>query len=120
MLLYNRTYQNNSIFYKFDKFHLFQPKFLTELIDKVLDASGLRADLESEKSLEAEIRLENLEEFKSITKSFEEREGLISLEDFLLEISLISDVEEYKDDPNRISLMTVHSVKGLDMSFKAC
>ena len=89
---------------------------LTELIDKVLDASGLRADLESEKSLEAEIRLENLEEFKSITKSFEEREGLISLEDFLLEISLISDVEEYKDDPNRISLMTVHSVKGLEFN----
>ena len=87
---------------------------LTELIDKVLDASGLRADLESEKTLEAEVRLENLEEFKSITKSFEEREGLISLEDFLLEISLISDVEEYKDDPNRISLMTVHSVKGLE------
>ena len=89
---------------------------LTELIDKVLDASGLRADLESEKSLEAEVRLENLEEFKSITKSFEEREGLISLEDFLLEISLISDVEEYKDDPNRISLMTVHSVKGLEFN----
>ena len=89
---------------------------LTELIDKVLDASGLRAELESEKSLEAEVRLENLEEFKSITKSFEEREGLISLEDFLLEISLISDVEEYKDDPNRISLMTVHSVKGLEFN----
>ena len=87
---------------------------LTELIDKVLDASGMRQELESEKTLEAEVRLENLEEFKSITKSFEEREGLISLEDFLLEISLISDVEEYKDDPNRISLMTVHSVKGLE------
>jgi DNA helicase-2/ATP-dependent DNA helicase PcrA len=87
---------------------------LTELIDKVLDASGMKQDLESEKTLEAEVRLENLEEFKSITKSFEEKEGLVSLEDFLLEISLISDVEEYKDDPNRISLMTVHSVKGLE------
>ena len=87
---------------------------LTELIDKVLDASGLKAELESEKTLESEIRLENLEEFKSITKSFEERDGLISLEEFLLEISLISDVEEYKDDPNRISLMTIHSVKGLE------
>ena len=87
---------------------------LTELIDKVLDASGLKQELESEGTLAAEVRLENLEEFKSITKSFEEREGLISLEDFLLEISLISDVEEYKDDPNRISLMTVHSVKGLE------
>lgn len=87
---------------------------LTELIDKVLDASGIRSELESEGTLEAEVRLENLEEFKSITRSFEEREGLISLEDFLLEISLISDVEEYKDDANRISLMTVHSVKGLE------
>ena len=87
---------------------------LTELIDKVLEASGMKKELEDEKTLEAEVRLENLEEFKSITKTFEEREGLISLEDFLLEISLISDVEEYKDDPNRISLMTVHSVKGLE------
>ena len=89
---------------------------LTELIDKVLEASGMKQELESEKTLEAEVRLENLEEFKSITKSFEEREGLISLEDFLLEISLISDVEEYKDDPDRINLMTVHSVKGLEFN----
>ncbi len=87
---------------------------LTELIDKVLDASGIRRELENEKTLDAEVRLENLEEFKSITKSFEEREGLVSLEEFLLEISLISDVEEYKDDANRISLMTIHSVKGLE------
>lgn len=90
---------------------------LTQLIDKVLDASGMKQELESEKSLEAEIRLENLEEFKSITKSFEEREGLISLEDFLLEISLISDVEEYKDDANKINLMTIHSVKGLEFDY---
>ncbi len=89
---------------------------LTELIDKVLDATGIKQELESEGTLESEVRLENLEEFKSITKSFEEREGLISLEEFLLEISLISDVEEYKDDPNRISLMTVHSVKGLEFN----
>ena len=89
---------------------------LTELIDKVLVSTGMKAELEAEKSLESEIRLENLEEFKSITKSFEEREGLISLEDFLLEISLISDVEEYKDDPNRVSLMTIHSVKGLEFN----
>ena len=87
---------------------------LTELIDKVLDATGMRKELEDENSLDSEIRLENLEEFKSITKAFEEREGLISLEDFLLEISLVSDVEEYKEDDNRVSLMTIHSVKGLE------
>lgn len=90
---------------------------LTELIDKVLEATGLRRELELDNTLESEVRLENLEEFKSITKSFEEREGLISLEDFLLEISLISDVEEYKDDLNRVSLMTVHSVKGLEFDY---
>lgn len=89
---------------------------LTELIDKVLDATGMKQELESEGSLEAEVRLENLEEFKSITKAFEEQEGSVSLEEFLLEISLVSDVEEYKDDPNRISLMTVHSVKGLEFN----
>ena len=90
---------------------------LTELIDLVLDKSGMKTSLEAEKTLDADIRLENLEEFKSITKSFEEREGLISLEDFLLEISLVSDKEEYKDDPNRITLMTIHSVKGLEYPY---
>lgn len=87
---------------------------LTELIDKILRGTGIKEELEKEEDLTSEVRLENLEEFKSITKSFEEREGLISLEDFLLEISLVSDAEEYKDDANRVSLMTVHSVKGLE------
>lgn len=90
---------------------------LTELIDKTLEVTGLKKELEDEKSLEADIRLENLEEFKSITRAFEEREGVVSLEDFLLEISLISDVEEYKDEKNRVSLMTVHSVKGLEFNY---
>ena len=90
---------------------------LTELVDKILDVTGIRKEYEDEKTLEADIRIENLEEFKSITKSFEEREGVISLEDFLLEISLVSDVNEYKDDKNRISLMTVHSVKGLEFDY---
>ena len=90
---------------------------LTELVDKVLDVTGIKKEYEDEKSLEADIRIENLEEFKSITKTFEEKEGVISLEDFLLEISLVSDVNEYKDDKNRISLMTVHSVKGLEFDY---
>ncbi|MDD3241681.1 MAG: 3'-5' exonuclease [Bacilli bacterium] len=87
---------------------------LTELVDKVLDVTGMRKELVDEDSLEADIRLENLEEFKSITKAFEERDGLISLEDFLLETSLVSDRDEYRDGNNKISLMTVHSVKGLE------
>lgn len=87
---------------------------LTELIDKVLDTTGYRAELESEKTLEADIRIENLEEFKSITKAFEERDGLVSLEDFLFEVSLVSDRDEYKDSSDKVSLMTVHAVKGLE------
>ena len=87
---------------------------LTELIDKVLDASGIRKELEAEKSIEAEVRLENLKEFKSITKAFEERLGLVSLEDFLYEISLVNDKDEYSEARDKVSLMTVHSVKGLE------
>ena len=87
---------------------------LTQLIDKVLELSGLKKELENEKTLEAEIRLENLEEFKSITKSFEEKEGLVSLEDFLYEVSLVNDKDEYEDNYNRVNLMTIHAVKGLE------
>ena len=87
---------------------------LTELIDKVLDASGIKRELEAEKSIEAEVRLENLKEFKSITKAFEERLGLVSLEDFLYEISLVNDKDEYSEANDKVSLMTVHSVKGLE------
>lgn len=90
---------------------------LTELVEKVLVVSGMRKELESEKTLESEVRLENLEEFKSITKAFEEQDGLISLEDFLLETSLVSDREEYRDERNKVSLMTVHSVKGLEFDY---
>lgn len=89
---------------------------LTELIDLILNETGIIQELKSEKSLEADIRIENLEEFKTITKHFEEQTGIASLEDFLSEISLVSDVEEYKNNPNVVSLMTVHSAKGLEFS----
>lgn len=87
---------------------------LTELIDIVLDKTGMKKELESEKSIESEIRLENLEEFKSITKAFEEKNGIVSLEDFLTEISLVSDVTEHREDNDVVTLMTVHSAKGLE------
>jgi DNA helicase-2/ATP-dependent DNA helicase PcrA len=90
---------------------------LTELIDCILDETGLRAELESEKTLEADIRLENLEEFKTITKHFEERDGIVSLESFLEEISLVADIEEHKDNTDVVTLMTVHSAKGLEFDY---
>lgn len=87
---------------------------LTELVDLVLDKTGMKKELQDEKTIEADIRLENLEEFKSITKTFEEKNGIISLEDFLMEISLVSDIEEHKNNNNVVTLMTVHSAKGLE------
>lgn len=90
---------------------------LTELVEAVLDFSGMRKELESEKSIEAEVRLENLEEFKSITKSFEEEHGIISLGEFLSEISLVSDIEEHKNNEDVVTLMTTHSAKGLEFDY---
>jgi len=87
---------------------------LTEMVELVLDKSGLKEELVNEKTLDSEIRLENLEEFKSITKNYEEEYGVISLDDFLNEISLVSDMSEHQDGNNKVSLMTVHSVKGLE------
>ena len=90
---------------------------LTELVELVLDKSGLRSELEKEGSVEAETRLENLEEFKSISKAYEDKFGVISLPDFLYEVSLISDNTEVTDSSNRVTLMTVHSVKGLEFKY---
>ena len=87
---------------------------LTELIDDVLDKSGLKRELEPEHTLEADLRLENLMEFKSITASYEARTGSVNLGDFLDEISLIADISEHQDDDNVITLMTLHSAKGLE------
>ena len=87
---------------------------LTELVDLILEKTGMREELEGDKNIESEIRLENLEEFKSITKAFEEKNGIVSLEDFLTEISLVSDMSEHKQNENVITLMTVHSAKGLE------
>ncbi len=91
---------------------------LTDLVEEILIMTGIRKEYEDEKTLESENRLENLEEFKSITRTFEDREGLVSLEDFLTELSLVTDVDESNDgDDNKVNLLTVHSVKGLEFDY---
>ena len=87
---------------------------LTDLIDLVLECTGIKSELENDKTLESELRLDNLMEFKSITANFEERTGLINLGDFLEEISLISDMANHKEDNDEVTLMTLHSAKGLE------
>ena len=91
---------------------------LTELIDMVLDKSGMKKSLEDEKSIEADIRLENLEEFKSIAKVMEINEGIVSLEELLDKLALVSDVSEQKNDnEDKVTLMTMHAVKGLEYDY---
>ena len=91
---------------------------LTEFVDLVLDKTGIRSSLKSEKTLEADIRLENLEEFKSITRTVEEVDGIASLGDFLDEISLVTDASEKQEDGNdKVTLMTMHAVKGLEFDY---
>ena len=87
---------------------------LTELVDDVLMKSGMKAELEADSSLEAELRLDNLEEFKSITATFEETTGSVDLGDFLEEISLIADISEHRAVDDAVTLMTLHSAKGLE------
>ena len=90
---------------------------LTELVDIIINESGMKEEYEKEDTLESENRLDNLEEFKSITKTFEDKAGIVSLEDFLLEVSLLSDNDNEDNDPNRVNLLTVHSVKGLEFNY---
>ena len=88
---------------------------LVGLVDVILYKTGIRKELEEKNDLESEIRLENLNEFKSIALAFQEK-GIFSLEEFLENISLVSDKNEYKEVDDGINLMTLHSAKGLEFN----
>ena len=87
---------------------------LTELIDLVLEKTGMKAEMEKDSTLESELRLENLLEFKSITENYQKETGTVNLEDFLEDISLVADVSEHNENDEAITLMTMHSAKGLE------
>ena len=87
---------------------------LTELVDDVLEKSGMKRELELDSSLESELRLDNLMEFRSITKTYEDTTGSVDLGDFLEEISLVADISEHKNEDDVVTLMTMHSAKGLE------
>ena len=91
---------------------------LTDFVELVLNKSGIKESLKNEKTLEADIRLENLEEFKSIVKNVEELDGIVSLGDFLDELSLVSDASENQvETEEKVTLMTMHAVKGLEFDY---
>ena len=87
---------------------------LTELIDYVLLKSGMKELYEKDSSLDSELRIENLLEFRSITEAYQKETGTVNLEDFLEEISLVADMSEHENQDDVITLMTIHSAKGLE------
>ena len=87
---------------------------ITGLIDKTLELSKMKETYENDKSLESDIRLENLMEFRSVSETYEKETGNVNLLDFLMEVSLVSDAAEYSADADAVTLMTVHSAKGLE------
>ena len=86
---------------------------LVDLIEDVLVKTGLRMEYENDKSVESERRLEVLEEFKSLAVNFEDN-GIFDLETFLENIMLVSDTGQYAENDDQVTLMTLHSAKGLE------
>ncbi|QHW32639.1 DNA helicase PcrA [Paenibacillus rhizovicinus] len=93
---------------------------VTELTEKVLELSGYREELHRENTLESKARLENIDEFLSVTQDFEKRNEDKSLVSFLTDLALIADIDSMDEDEpeggvkDAVVLMTMHSAKGLE------
>ena len=87
---------------------------LKEFIQETMESTGYIAELEKEGTIEAKTRIENIKDFLSVALNFENKNPEGTLEDFLASVSLLSDVDKTTDDENVISMMTVHSAKGLE------
>ncbi|MRG87406.1 DNA helicase PcrA [Salinibacillus xinjiangensis] len=89
---------------------------VTEIVEEVLEKTGYEEMLKNEKTLEAQSRLENINEFKTVTNQFESSNDDKSLIAFLTDLALIADIDKVdeEDDDNKVVLMTLHSAKGLE------
>ena len=87
---------------------------ISELIKETLNKTGYTKALELENTTEAETRIENLEEFLTVAIEFEEEEAENTLGDFLEGITLSSDIDGMEDSEDSVTLMTLHSAKGLE------
>lgn len=87
---------------------------ISELIKETLNKSGYTKALELENSVEAESRIQNLEEFLTVAIEFEEEFAENTLGEFLENITLSSDIDNVEDAENSVTLMTLHSAKGLE------
>ncbi|GAA3627766.1 DNA helicase PcrA [Lactobacillus hamsteri] len=92
---------------------------VTGLTEKILEDFDYSSTLKAEHTIEADTRLENLDEFLSVTKRFDdsyeqEEDDSSPLSDFLAEVSLLSDQDDLDEDDNQVALMTLHAAKGLE------
>ena len=87
---------------------------ISDLVKEILSETGYTKALENENTIEAENRIENLDEFLTVTMEFEEEEADNSLEEFLEGITLSSDIDSVEDAEDSVTLMTLHSAKGLE------
>ena len=92
---------------------------VTGLTEKILEDFGYSQALRNEHTIEADTRLENLDEFLTVTKRFDdnyepEDEDSTALGDFLSEVTLLSDQDDLADQENQVALMTLHAAKGLE------
>jgi len=87
---------------------------ISELVKLTLKKTGYTKALEDEKTIEAENRIENLEEFLTVAMEFEKEEAENSLENFLQGMTLSSDIDNVDDAEESVTLMTLHSAKGLE------
>lgn len=93
---------------------------VTELTEQILEKSQYRIELQNENTLESRARLENIDEFLSVTMEFEKNNEDKSLVSFLTDLALIADIDSMNDaesdeqDGDAVVLMTMHSAKGLE------
>ena len=87
---------------------------ISELIKETLKKSGYTKALENENTIEAENRIENLDEFLTVAIEFEDESAENKLSDFLEGITLSSDIDNMEETEDTVTLMTLHSAKGLE------
>ena len=87
---------------------------ISELVKQTLNKTGYTKALELESTTQAETRLENLDEFLTVAIELEDEAAENNLAEFLESITLTSDVDELEDTDEAVTLMTLHSAKGLE------
>lgn len=87
---------------------------IKEFIEEVIEESGYVKSLEKDNTIESQTRIENIKEFISVAIDFEAKLGENNFEEFLANIALLSDVDKTEDSTEVVTLMTVHSSKGLE------